>query len=296
MIFRRLSFSTAEIPKGTKMTSKIKALVSADMIFLLLLLFSGSSSGPASEILYYSAFIVPTALILSFTYNPPESLHASARPEKSEVINDFKKDFSVSRRTLLFSLPVIAPTILIVLGISALTSLLMGKLGIDNTVTLETTLLIAIITHALIPAVLEELLFRLAPIKLLRGNKKTALILSAVMFAFAHANLFQIPFALVAGFACGTLYVVTGSILPSILLHFINNTVSLLSMYGFGDLKIILTLSVLSLASVIFIFVYRRTFIKMIKDSFDNEKFESSYHPLIFIITSLILAISTFFA
>ena len=278
------------------MTSKIKALVSADMIFLLLLLFSGSSSGPASEILYYSAFIVPTALILSFTYNPPESLHASARPEKSEVINDFKKDFSVSRRTLLFSLPVIAPTILIVLGISALTSLLMGKLGIDDTVTLETTLLIAIITHALIPAVLEELLFRLAPIKLLRGNKKTALILSAVMFAFAHANLFQIPFALVAGFACGTLYVVTGSILPSILLHFINNTVSLLSMYGFGDLKIILTLSVLSLASVIFIFVYRRTFIKMIKDSFGNEKFESSYHPLIFIITSLILAISTFFA
>lgn len=278
------------------MTSKIKALVSADMIFLLLLLFSGSSSGPASEILYYSAFIVPTALILSFTYNPPESLHASARPEKSDVINDFKKDFSVSRRTLLFSLPVIAPTILIVLGISALTSLLMGKLGIDDTVTLETTLLIAIITHALIPAVLEELLFRLAPIKLLRGNKKTALILSAVMFAFAHANLFQIPFALVAGFACGTLYVVTGSILPSILLHFINNTVSLLSMYGFGDLKIILTLSVLSFVSLIFIWIYRRTFVNMIKESFDSKKIELSYHPLIFIITSLILAISTFFA
>lgn len=278
------------------MTSKIKALVSADMIFLLLLLFSGSAGGVTSEILYYSAFIFPAALMLSFAYNPQESLHASARIGKSEVIKDLKKDFSVSRRTLFFSLPLMCPTILIVLLVSVVTSFLVGKLGIDNTVTIDTTLFIAIITHALIPAVLEELLFRLASIKLLHDNKKTALLLSAVMFAFAHANLFQIPFALIAGFACGSLYIVTGSILPSVLLHFLNNTVSLLSIYGFGDLKIILIISALSFVSLIFIWIYRRTFVNMIKESFDSKKIELSYHPLIFIITSLILAISTFFA
>ena len=141
----------------------------------------------------------------------------------------------------------------------------------------------------------KEMLFRLASIKLLRENKKTALTLSALTFAFAHVNLFQIPFALMAGLVCGALYIVTGSIIPSVVLHFLNNTVSLLSMYGFGDLKIIIILSVLSLVSLIFIFIRRRTFVNMIKESFSKEKAVFTYHPLIFIITSLILAVSMLF-
>ena len=287
--------SAIQKSKGTKMTSKIKVLVSADMIFLLLLALSGSTEGTVSTLLYYSAFIIPSIMMLSFTYRPHESLHASASFSKNDIARDIKRDFTLSKKGLFFTLPILFPSILLILAISLLISLLLGALGMENTTVSSSSFVSALVTYALLPAILEELLFRFSTIKLLGENKKTALLLSSLMFAFAHANLFQIPYALAAGFICGALYLVTGSILPSIILHFINNTVSLLSMYGYGDTNIIITLCALTLISLVFLIIYRRFFINAIKSCFDKKKMEISYHPIVFIITSLVLAISMLF-
>ena len=115
------------------------------------------------------------------------------------------------------------------------------------------------------------------------------------MFAFAHANLFQIPYALVAGFIFSSLYLLTGSMLPSIILHFLNNAISLASIYGVKAPVIVVTLAVVSAISIIAIFLRRKEYVAEIKEMIGDEKAVLSYTPLFFIITSLIIAISMLF-
>ena len=277
------------------MTAKIKVLVAADMTFLLLLALSGSAMGIASEILYYLAFIIPIVMMLNYAYKTSENAHTLQK--QNEIISDIKKSFSLSRGALKISLPLIFPSVLLTLFVSLIISLTLASFGFENASDISSPFAIALITHALVPAVLEELLFRFAPIALLSDNKKTALILSSVMFAFAHVSLFQIPYAILAGFILCALYLATGSILPSMVLHFINNAISLISIYGIiSDGLIILILASLSLISAAFIFAYRRSIAASLKQTLSGKKLELSYHPLFFIITSLVLAISSLFA
>ncbi len=279
------------------MVSKIRLLVAMDMLFLLFLALSGSTAGITSEILYYLAFLAPILVALNNLYIPRESSHASWENTKSAMLRDLKRDFSLSKEDALFTLPIFAPAICLIIGISYATSSLMGLFGYENVRVFEEPFFVALITHALVPAVLEELLFRFAPIKLLKDNKKCALLLSSVMFAFAHASLFQIPYALLAGAAFSLLYMITGSILPSMILHFINNTFSLLSLYGYLGVWVYPTLATLFIASVFVILKRKKYYKERIAAVFPKgEKIELSYHPIIFIATTLILAISSLFA
>ena len=277
------------------MDSKIKFITAMDMLFLLLLALSGSTLGITSEIFYYLAFLGPVGLTLNYIYNPGKNQHVSPLDVRKAMLNDLRSDFTLSKDKLAFTLPVIAPAISVVLAFSVLTTFILALFGQENAVNLGEPFVIALLTHALVPAVLEELLFRFVPIKLLSENKKVAFVISSVMFAFAHANLFQIPYALIAGAIFSWLYISTGSIIPSIILHFLNNTVSLISIYGCKPWIILVTLGVFSLASAIFLFMKRETYKEKTKEIFDCEKASVSYYPLFFIGTSLILAISMFF-
>ena len=56
------------------------------------------------------------------------------------------------------------------------------------------------------------------------GNHWAAIAVSAVIFAVVHANPAQMPHALLIGLLLGWMYYRTGSILPGIALHWVNNT------------------------------------------------------------------------
>lgn len=51
-----------------------------------------------------------------------------------------------------------------------------------------------------------------------------AILVSAVLFAIAHFNPAQIPHALIVGTLLGWLFTKTGSIIPGLIIHWINNT------------------------------------------------------------------------
>lgn len=93
-------------------------------------------------------------------------------------------------------------------------------------------------TLAVIPAIVEEFCIRgvvLQPLR--RYGDKFAIVMSAAIFSILHGNMVQIPYTLVAGIYFGYLCVATGSLWPSIILHFINNMFSvielvILSNYG----------------------------------------------------------------
>lgn len=88
-----------------------------------------------------------------------------------------------------------------------------------------------IITLAVIPAIVEEFCIRgvvLQPLR--RYGDKFAIVMSAAIFSILHGNMVQIPYTLVAGIYFGYLCVATGSLWPSIILHFINNMFSAIQM------------------------------------------------------------------
>ncbi len=99
--------------------------------------------------------------------------------------------------------------------------------------------LIATLSTAVLPAVLEEVIIRgivMQPLR--RFGDKFAIVASALIFGIMHGNMVQIPYTVVAGLFLGYLAVATGSLWPSIILHFINNfySVALLAVYdNFGD-------------------------------------------------------------
>ncbi len=86
---------------------------------------------------------------------------------------------------------------------------------------------------AVVPALIEEFAFRGVVMgSLRRYGDWFSIIVAAVLFGLIHGNLMQMPFAIVAGIVLGYICVVTNSIWMSVILHFINNFLSLL--YSFG--------------------------------------------------------------
>ncbi len=53
-----------------------------------------------------------------------------------------------------------------------------------------------------------------------------AIVMSAFLFGFMHGNLIQAPFALIAGMGLGYLSVKTGTLWTGIIIHFLNNMIS----------------------------------------------------------------------
>ncbi len=80
---------------------------------------------------------------------------------------------------------------------------------------------------AMVPAFCEEFLFRgLILCSLLPYGKKTAIYGSAVLFGLMHQNPGQIIYTVVLGIILGYMVVETGSIWGGIILHFLNNFIS----------------------------------------------------------------------
>ena len=90
---------------------------------------------------------------------------------------------------------------------------------------------LGIISIVVMAPLVEELLFRGAiQGHLMRKWKMPYLgiVVSSLIFGVVHGNPAQIPFAFVVGMALGWMYYLTGSLIPGILMHFINNGSSVL--------------------------------------------------------------------
>ena len=95
--------------------------------------------------------------------------------------------------------------------------------------------------------VVEEIVFRGAILRILLGLFSrswhwVAIIFSALIFGAIHLNLAQGLHAFIIGLLLGWMYYRTSSVVPGILLHWINNTVAYLMFHlmpQFGDGKLI---------------------------------------------------------
>ena len=114
---------------------------------------------------------------------------------------------------------------------------LLGRLlGSGNTATAlpqgGSGLLMAFLTLCVMPAVCEELFFRGALQGLMRPcGSAVAIFAPALLFALLHFDLAQGITAILCAVFLGWLTERIGSILPGMLLHFINNCLAFLSLY-----------------------------------------------------------------
>jgi membrane protease YdiL (CAAX protease family) len=226
------------------------------VIFILLLALSGSFGGLMGELIYYLAFFIP--ILIGFYYS--KELQRK-REEVKGVAEPPDRLLSFDKVRAVKLAPLVAPSILVIFFTSLTTSVILSFFGITASPVEDVGIIRMLLIHALIPAVLEELLFRYVPLKLIAPySRKWCIIYSAICFSLIHCSFVQMPYAFVAGFIFILIDVMLGSVWPSIIMHFLNNAVSVMWMkYASGiGASVIFTVALVLLAIVSLIFALKR--------------------------------------
>ncbi len=148
-----------------------------------------------------------------------------------------------------FLLPLFLLTVML---LSILSSLFAGLFGIDPPAP-EGPLPILFLNYALAPAISEEFFFRFLLFRLfLPYGKKTAVFVTAILFALVHVNLAQLPYALAAGLFLGALAASSGSFWIPFLFHLVNNALSLL-LSRTGEIAPLAVIGALALIAALFL-------------------------------------------
>lgn len=96
-------------------------------------------------------------------------------------------------------------------------------------------LILMFISSAIVPAFVEELLFRGMILSSVRPYSESgAILISAILFGLMHQTPFQLFYTTVIGVILGVVRVKTGSIWVGVLVHFFNNLFSTIQSYLLG--------------------------------------------------------------
>ena len=254
-----------------------------DFVFILLLAVSGLFSGAISEVVYYLAFIAPIILTLILR-NRIGSEYSAPR-------------VTISRDGLALTLVLAAPVLALIFLISYLTSLLLSHFGEGNFADVSGNLFLVLITHAVITPILEEALFRYVPLSFLSGySRRGAILYSAAFFALLHCNLYQLPYAFLAGLIFAAADIAFDSILPSVILHVLNNFISVLWLRYAGDVSFMYAylIALFSLALISFSIIFllrRRLFARLSSVISEDGKIPVSAEFFLFLAVTLVMAI-----
>ncbi len=141
--------------------------------------------------------------------------------------------------------------------------------------------LIVVVCNSVIPAICEEFSLRCCTLGLLKKyGKAFGVVAVSILFGLLHGNMVQFVFATVIGLILGYITVKTDSIVPAVLIHGLNNGISVISdasAYFFGEetqdyisyymMMFLLAAGVISLA------------ILALKGQFKREKTETEFVP-----------------
>ena len=153
------------------------------------------------------------------------------------------------------------PLILVGVGVSAFANIITGNIGIffeSFGIRISSPeiqypdgifgFLLSFIAIAVTPALTEEFATR----GMVMGSSREfgqgfALIASATFFSLMHGNLVQIPFAFIMGIVIGFAVIKTGSLLTGIIIHFINNAVSVSMNYLLEGIESVILQNIVSI-------------------------------------------------
>lgn len=262
------------------MKRAVKILTVLDILFILLLSLSGSTSGVFRDILYLLAFWLPLLLGVRASAGFKREREGRAGLAEGEPVG-----IGLSREGARTFLPLVVPTVALVFVAAFLTSALLGLLGYTPSAVPDQPFAIQLLVHALAPAIFEELLFRYLPIKLLYGySPRGCVLISALYFALIHLDIFKMPYAFIAGVLFVMIDLACDSILPSLIIHFVNNAASLVTM-KFGHIPNFLmvfyvSFGALAVISLVFVFIGRRKYLSAVKEVLKKGELSYDYSPV----------------
>ena len=161
-----------------------------------------------------------------------------------------KKEWSPISRSYLRSKPwgVLFWTAMLALGLILPAQFIYEKVQItmsDSMVQLFSGIMkqpLGYLVIGILAPIAEELIFRGAILRVLldafgRKGRWPAIALTALLFAVIHGNLAQGTHAFVIGMVLGWLYVRTRSVLPGIVLHWVNNSTAYIMFHLMPDME-----------------------------------------------------------
>lgn len=125
-------------------------------------------------------------------------------------------------------------------GVSLVWQNLIALLGYTHTNNVGTiysgaeVLIIQLICTAVLPAIFEEITDRGLALQMFKDieDERVTIVLIAVLFGLLHQNIVQTGYTFVGGLVFAYLLIKTKSIIPGVIIHFINNALSVLNEYS----------------------------------------------------------------
>ena len=136
--------------------------------------------------------------------------------------------------------------------------------------------LLSFIATAIVPAIVEEFACRGIVLGLLKKHGEGfAIIASSIVFGIMHGNFEQIPFATIVGLVFGYVYVKTGSIWASMLVHCVNNAVAVIYSYLPNTVNANITYIIFLAISLLIAIIGVLWFAKKTDENYEIEKSNS---------------------
>ena len=279
------------------MTEALKVVTFIDLVFVLLLMTSGTVGGALGQVIYYLAFFIPVAI--AFCYS---KRFKRKREEERGLAEEEKTYLRLDKQSAILIAPLIPLGIGVIILSAMTTSIILGIIGFSSKPLPDAPVFELLITHALVPAILEEILFRYVPMKLLLPySAQRCVLFSAIYFSLIHCNLFQIPYALVAGIILMLINVMTESIWPSLVLHLANNVLSVIvSKYCVDRVSLIIfvyCVGLVELVSIIYLWRNKEKYKEPLRAAMElgDGKLTSTYVPLVLVAVTLYVAFTNLF-
>lgn len=167
------------------------------------------------SVAYFLSFMLPAALFKLISRSKPyRKVKLNIRFSKNSVLTVFAGIATV--RAAVFINAILVQSI-------------SGGYAVSDDSPTVYGLILNVIYIALVPAICEEFLFRGVFLEnMLPYGKVGAIIGSAILFGIMHQNAAQLFYAMVAGIIFAVVYVRTGSLWTGMLIHFLNNTLSVI--------------------------------------------------------------------
>ena len=83
--------------------------------------------------------------------------------------------------------------------------------------------ILGVFFSAILPATFEEITHRCLAFEMTSGSVVKKIVVTSLLFAFMHQNILQTGYTFIGGLTFGVLTVITGSIFPAMIIHFVNN-------------------------------------------------------------------------
>lgn len=258
--------------------------------------FQSSESGATFSLIaaiYFVALIVITFIVNLFsidtttnTYHILSSavlygglilLSITVMLNKGSASKNLVKKLNV--KYLVISLLLMASMFMSVGKVNTLFSNWLIKIGLQQSaqynITTNFEYVLAIFMFALMPALVEEFLFRGVILFGLNSKSVVCAIFTAILFTIFHANFYQVLYQFAFGFAFSLIAIKTGSILYGIIMHFVSNTFLLTMQYFFSEINYFSSLAITIVASVVFVALITYLLV------FDKVKMSNQNKPFI---------------